>query len=255
MLLQAARLAADDEDRVRAGQLYLRASRSAAVRRDDIAEYAAFRASWLLPEEERWRSLAAMARASWPERPEESVPVLRAAFERVLQTEAADDVLEWALAMCDALAAQDDWGDIAEITERASALLGPVSAVDERLELELERLTASSEVGDDVEAGWRALLLAPVGRTAEGAPLIRARWAMALAREGKGTLAAEQFASAAERWRSTGDAEDELAEAVLSEDVVAQALGAGRRLDQAGRIAVAELRGRGSTPVRLPTVW
>lgn len=248
MLLQAARLAADDEDRVRAGQLYLRASRSAAVRRDDIAEYAAFRASWLLPEEERWRSLAAMARASWPERPEESVPVLRAAFERVLQTEAADDVLEWALAMCDALAAQDDWGDIAEITERASALLGPVSAVDERLELELERLTASSEVGDDVEAGWRALLLAPVGRTAEGAPLIRARWAMALAREGKGTLAAEQFASAAERWRSTGDAEDELAEAVLSEDVVAQALGAGRRLDQAGRIAVAELRGRGSTP-------
>lgn len=248
MLLQAARLASEGNEPERAGSLYLRASKDAAQRRDDVAEFAAFRASWLLAEEDRWRSLAAMARASWPERPEESVPVLRAAFERVVRIEVRDDVLEWAVALCEALAAEDDWPGVLDVAERACALLSPVVAVDGRLELELERLTAHSETGLDVDAHWRALLLAPVGRSAQAGPLIRARWAMVLARRGRGDLAAEQFSAAAERWRTAGDAEDEVAEAILSEDVVAQALGPGRRLDQAGRIAVAELRGRATTP-------
>ncbi len=247
LVLQAARIAADDNDRERAGALYLQASRSAAQRGDDIAEFAAFRASWLLPEDERGRSLAAMARASWPERPEEALPVLRVAFERAIEAENAEDILEWATALCDALAAEDDYSAIVQVAKRATPLLESVSDVGTRLDLELERLTAEAEVGGDVEHRWRQLMLSPVGRTPDGGPLIRARWGMALARSGHGDLAAEQFREAAGRWEAAGHAEDEIAEAILSEGLVAQVFGEGRRLDQPGRIAVAELRGRNAT--------
>lgn len=87
MLLRAARNAGECGDSARAGGLYLQASRAAAQRGDSSAEYAAFRASWLLPESERWRSFAATARAAWPERPEESMPVLREAFDRCLEAD------------------------------------------------------------------------------------------------------------------------------------------------------------------------
>lgn len=50
---------------------------------------------------------------------------------------------------------------------------------------------------------------------------------------------------------NASSAEDEIAEAVLSEDVVARQYGAGRRLDQPGLVAVSELRGRDTTPTVL----
>jgi hypothetical protein len=189
-----------------------------------------------------------MARASWPERPDDALPVLRDAFARAIDSGNPDEILEWALALCDALAAQDAWREVLEVSTRARERLGPVATVGDRLELELEWLAARGEAGDDIDHDWRQVLLSPVGRTAEGGPLIRARWGMALARSGHGDHAAEQFREAAERWRSVADCEEEIAEAVLSEDIVAQALGAGRRLDHPGRIAVAELRGRRATP-------
>lgn len=245
--LRAARLAAEAKQRSQAARLYLDASRRAAVSGDDAAEFAAFRASWILSEDERWSAYAAMARASWPERPEDALPVLRDAFARVIDSGNPDQILEWSLALCDALAADDGWPEMLDVAERARDLLAPVATVGDRLELELEWLAALSETGHDVDDRWRQLLLSPVGRTPEGGPLIRARWGIALARAGHGDRAAEQFREAADRWRSVGDCEEEVAEAVLSEDIVAQALGAGRRLDHPGRIAVAELRGRRAT--------
>jgi hypothetical protein len=248
ILLEGARCAAENEDRQRAGELYLRASRSAAERGDDLAEYAGFRASWLLDEEERWRSFAAMARGAWPERPDESLPALRSAFDRSLNAHTDADILEWSLALCDALAAHDEWPELVDVAQKAVDALGPVRDGGKRLELELELLSGCAELGEEVDDRWRQLTLAPVGRSGESAALIRARWGMSLARRGIGAAAAERFVDAAERWRAIGDREDELAEAIFSEDVVAQALNEGRRLDQAGRIAVAELRGRTATP-------
>ena len=245
--LRAARLASEANERQEAARLYLEASRRAAAIGDDAAEFAGFRASWILGEDERWRAYAAMARASWSERPDDAVPVLRDACAHALDSADPDEILEWSIALCEALAAQDAWPEVVSIAERARQLLGAVSDLGDRLELELEWLTARGEVGQDVDAQWRQLLLSPVGRTPDGGPLIRARWGVALARAGHGARAAEQFREAAERWRSAGDAEDEIAEAILSEDVVARALGAGRRLDHPGRIAVAELRGRRAT--------
>jgi hypothetical protein len=245
--LRAARLAAEANERSEAARLYLAASRRAAAIGDDAAEFAGFRASWILGEDERWRAYAAMARASWPESPQDALPVLRDAFARATGSASQEDTLEWSLALCEALAAQDAWSEMLEVAERARERLEPATDVGGRLDLELEWLTARSEHGHDVDPQWRQLLLSPVGRTAEGGPLIRARWGMALARAGHGDRAAEQFRESGERWRAVGDCEEEIAEAVLSEDLVAQALGAGRRLDHPGRIAVAELRGRRAT--------
>jgi hypothetical protein len=246
--LRAARLAADANDRSEAARLYLEASRRAAASGDAAAEFAAFRASWILDEDERWRAYAAMARATWPERPDDALPVLRDAFARAIGSGHPDEILEWSLALCDALAAQDAWPEVLEVAADARERLEPVATIGDRLELELEWLAARSETGDDPDHDWRQLLLSPVGRTADGKPLIRARWGMALARSGQGDRAAEHFREAAEQWRSVADCEEEIAEAVLSEDIVAQALGAGRRLDHPGRLAVAELRGRRATP-------
>jgi hypothetical protein len=246
--LRAARLAVEANERSEAGRLYLDASNRAAAIGDDAAEFAAFRASWILGEDERWRAYAAMARASWTERPDDALPVLRDAFARAIESGDRDEILEWSVAACEALAAQEAWSEVLDVGDRARGLLEPVAGVGGRLDLELEWLSAHGEQGNDVDSQWRQLLLAPVGRTHDGGPLIRARWGMALARAGQGDRAAEQFRDAAERWRSAGDAEDEIAEAILSEDVVAQTLGAGRRLDHPGRIAVAELRGRRATP-------
>jgi hypothetical protein len=247
ILLEGARCAAENEERQRAGELYLRASRSAAEHGDDLAEYAGFRASWLLDEGERWRSFAAMARAAWPERKEESLPALRSAFERSLDAQINADILEWALALCDALAAHDEWSEVVDVAQKAVDALGPIRDGGKRLDLELELLSGCGEIGEDVDDRWRQLTLAPVGRSGESAALIRARWGMSLARRGNGAAAAERFVDAAERWLVIGDREDELAETIFSEDVVAQALDEGRRLDQAGRIAAAELRGRAAT--------
>jgi hypothetical protein len=245
--LRAARLAAEANQRSDAAELYLEASRRAAATGDDAAEFAGFRASWTLPDADRWRAFAAMARAGWSEGPEDALPVLRNAFTRAIDSGEPCEILEWALALCDLLAAQDAWPQVLEVTTHARGRLEPVTAAGDRLELELEWLSARTETGQDTDHDWPQLLLSPVGRTADGGPLIRARWGMALARAGHGDHAAQQFREAAERWRSIADCEEEIAEAVLSEDIVAQALGAGRRLDHPGRIAVTELRGRRAT--------
>jgi hypothetical protein len=105
--LRAARLAAEANERSEAGRLYLDASRRAAAIGDDAAEFAAFRAPWILGEDERWRAYAAMARASWPERPDDALPVLRDAFARAIESGDRDEVLEWSLALCEALAEQE----------------------------------------------------------------------------------------------------------------------------------------------------
>lgn len=250
MALLAARAAAEAGDRPRAGGLYLRVSRSAAARGDSLAEYAAFRASWLLEERERWRSQAATARAAWPELPDGSIEQLIEAFERCLAKGDGDGIAEWADAACEALAAQGDWGRVADIAGRAAKALGPVTDQSPRLEIELERLDALVEIGGEFNDAYRQLTLAPVGRSAHG-PRIQARWATALARTGRGPEAAERFRVAADGWRTRGGAEDEIAEAVLSEDAVARQYGAGRRLDQPGVVAVSELRGRDITPTVL----
>jgi hypothetical protein len=226
-------------------------SRSAADRGDDLAEYAAFRASWELADTDRWRSFAATARAAWPERPEEAIPVLRDALERSLAAGDTRAVGEWADALCRALAAEDDWPAVVDIASRAVATLEPVTADDQRLDLELERLTARSELGEDVDDEFRMLLLSPVGHDHAAAARIGARWGIVLTRRGSTLDGAMRFREAAQRWRAAVDSEDEVAEAIFSEDAVAQLTGSGRRLDQAQRIAVAELRGRGQTPAVL----
>ena len=250
MLLNAARTAAEGEDRPRSGDLYLQASRNAAARGDAVAEYAAFRASWNLPEEERWRSAAATARAAWLEQPEESVPILRDAFDHALEGGDPEQILEWATAACDALAAEDAWRSVLEIAEAATTVLDPVLDDGERLDLELDLITARSELGETVEPSWKELALSPIGANDSAAGRIHARWGMACARRGEVEEASRHFREAVARWRLAGDSEEEIAEMLLAEDVLAQLLG-GKTLDQAGRIAIAELRGRRMTPTVL----
>jgi hypothetical protein len=247
LLLQAARAAVENGDRDRAGQLHLRVSRSGAARGDDVAEYAAFRASWELPETERWRSFAATARAAWPERPGEALPVLRDAFERSLARDDGDAIAEWADALCDALATEDDWHGVLDVASRAIARLGPLTDDGLRLDLELESLTARFELGEVVDNEFRMLLLSPLGHDDATAARIFARWGVALSRRSEPLDAELRFREAAQRWRAAGDSEDEVAEAILTEDAVAQLTREGKRLDQTQRIAVAELRGRGQT--------
>lgn len=247
LLLQAARAAAEHGDRDRAGQLHLRVSRSGAARGDDVAEYAAFQASWELPETERWRSFAATARAAWPERPDEALPVLRDAFEHSLDRDDGDAIAEWADALCDAPAAEDDWHGVLDVASRAIARLGPLTDDGLRLDLELESLTARFELGEVVDNEFGMLLLSPLGHGDATAGRIYARWGVALSRRGQPIDAAVRFREAAQRWRAAGDSEDEVAEAIFSEDAMAQLTREGKRVDQTQRIAVAELRGRDQT--------
>jgi len=222
-------------------------SRSAAPRGDSSAEFAAFRASWLLDDNARWRSHAATARAAWPEVPGGSVDVLVDAFERCLDDDDPGGAVEWSSAACEALAAQGDWGRVADIAGRAAEKAGPVAGLGDRLEVELDSLDARAALGDDsFHDGYRQLVLSPAGRSREQAR-IHARWATALARRSRPEEAAEHFRVAADLWQTLGGAEDEIAEAVISEDVVAQQFEVGRRLDHPGRVAVAELRGRDAT--------
>ena len=254
LLMQAASAAGEDGNRARAGELHLRVSRSAAARGDDLAEYAAFRASWELGEDERWRSFAATARAAWPERPEEAIPVLRDALDRSLASGDKEAIAEWADALCQALAAEDDWTMVEEVAERAVARLDPVTADGHRLELDLDLLTARAERAEraeDVDNEFRMLLLSPIGHDHATAARITARWGIVLTRRGDTLDGAVRFRDAAQRWRAAADSEDEVAEAIFSEDAVAQLTGSGRRLNQTQRIAVAELRGRGQTPAVL----
>jgi hypothetical protein len=247
VLLRAAGATREAAAKERAGALYLRVSRTAAERGDSVGEYAAFRASWLLPEPERWRSFAATARPAWPEGPEESIPVLRSAFDRCRQSADHAGVAEWGSACCEALAAQGDWVQVRDVAGSANGLLVPVQDAGARLHLELEVLDARSELGDDVDGEFQRLLMAPLARTDTTAALLHARWGSALARRGMGEAAAVQFADAGARWRIGGDGEDEVAEALMSADAVAQLLGVGSELDESERIAVAEVRGRAAT--------
>jgi hypothetical protein len=122
--LRAARLAAEANQRSDAARLYLEGSRRAAATGDDAAEFAGFRASWILPEADRWRAFAAMARASWSEGPEDALPVLRDAFARAIGSGEPGEILEWAMALCDLLAAQDAWPEVLEVTARAARRAG-----------------------------------------------------------------------------------------------------------------------------------
>jgi hypothetical protein len=244
LLLRAAKCAADARDRGRAGELHLRVSRSAATRGDDTAEYAAFRASWELPETERWRSTAATARAVWTEHPQEAIPVLRDAFDRSINAKDVGAVAEWGETCCEALSAQEDWAEVVAIAKRANELLGPLRAAGARLAIELDHLDARAARGEDVEHDFHELLLTPVGRGDETGAWIRARLGTIRARSGQATTATLAFADAAERWAAVGDVEDEIAEAIFSQDAVGHLLADGEPLDQPTRIAAADLRGR-----------
>lgn len=250
LLMNAAAAAVEAQERKRAADLYLRASLSAAARGDSLAEYAAFRASWNLPEEERWRSSAATARAIWQENQDDATRVLRGAFDRTLADGDTDGVLEWAGALCEVLAAEGNWVALEEVTSTAIDVLGPVERPGPRLDLELELLSARSELGHDLDPEWSQLLLTSVAHDDESAALINARWGMAAARRGQVDLAIGKFRDAAKSWRLAGDAEEEIGEAILSEDVLDQVLG-GQPLGQANRIAVAQLRGREIVPTVL----
>ena len=219
------------------------ASRVRPPRRgDSAAEYAAFLASWQLEEADRWRSFAALARAAWPVR-DDAVPELRDAFERCLADSDQDGIAEWADAFCEASAVSGDWQAIDDVASRATAVLGAPREDGPLLEIHLDLLDARAALGQQVDAEFNGLLLA-TGALADAVPRIRARYGVVLARAGRGKDAALSFREAAAGWLAAGDAEEEMGEAVFSEDVVSQRLGVGRRLDQVDRIAVGELRGR-----------
>lgn len=243
LLLRAANLADQARERARAGELYLRVSRSAAIRGDNAAEYAAFRASWLLDEDERWRTSAATARAVWTERPEEAIQVLLDAFDRSVAAGDPSGVCEWGATCCEALCAEEQWQEVVDLADRADELLGPIREGGERLSIELDRLEARSALGDDVEGRISELLLTAIGREAESSAWIRARLGVLRARLGDATGAISAFVDAADRWVTAGDCEDEIAEAVFSQDAGSRLTG-GEPLDQPTRIAAADLRGR-----------
>ena len=247
LLLRSAMCAAEGGEQQRAGELHLRVSRSAATRGDDTAEYAAFRASWELPESEQWRSSAATARAVWAERPQEAIPVLLDAFDRSIEAGDFGGIREWGETCCEALSAQEDWGAVVEVAQRATKPLGPLQEADARLAIELDHLEARAALGDDVEHDFQELLLTPVGHDHENSAWIRARLGMIRARGGETTGSSLAFVEAAGRWAEVGGAEDEVAEAVFSQDAVGQLLWDGQPLDQPTRIAAADLRGRDVT--------
>lgn len=240
LLLRAARTADEIGDRPRAARLYLVVSASAARRGDSTADFAAFRASWLLSDDERWRAHAAMARATWVEQPEDNVDAL-VAFSRGCD-ENLEDLEEWTAAATAALLAQGDWTTTKDLAERAVLRLGPVRGAGTRLELELDLLDASAALGEDTGHRLRKLSLSDVGRQAEAAAQIAARWGCIEARRGRLDEACAHFREAAARWREV-PAEDEIAEAVFSEHSARQLLGDANGVDQVDRIAAAELRG------------
>jgi hypothetical protein len=251
LLLRAANYASEARQAQRAGELYLTVSRFAAQRADSAAEYAAFRALWLLPEAERWRIDAAIARAVWPERSEEATIVLQQAAERSIEAEDESGALEWTEAFCDAAAAQQDWTAIRNVTERAVAMLGTVTDSGPRLAVELDLLHAKTVLGEDVSVEMNRLLLTPFGRNDSVAAWIYARWGVMLAYRANAAEAAARFQESSRCWRAAGDSEDEIAEAIFSRDAVTQLLGDGRRLDQLERVVAADLRGRTVTPAVL----
>lgn len=247
LLLRAATCAGEAGERARAGELHLRVSRSAALRGDDTAEYAASRASWELAESEQWRSSAATARAVWTEHPQEAIPVLRGAFDRSIDAGDLGGVAEWGETCCEALSAREDWRTVVEVAQRAVKLLGPLQEAGARLAIELDHLEARSALGEDVEHEFHELLLTPVGREDENSAWIRARLGAIRAHRGEATGASLAFVEAAERWAVVGDVEDEIAEAIFSQDAVGQLLPDAEPLDQPTRIAAADLRGRAVT--------
>lgn len=251
LLLQAATCAKEAGKRSRSGELYLRASRGAAERGDPVAEYAAFRALWELPAKERWRADAALARAVWPERGADALAALLMAFERALTEGKAEPIIEWSQAYCEVAAANDRWDEIRDVAGRAVMLLGPVTGFGGRLEIELEHLDARARDGEDVGEDFDQLLLGAAGREDGAAGLIYARRACLLAAAGDSVQAITRFREAARRWRAAVDCEEEIGEAVFSEDAVAQLLEDDQRLDQVSRIAAADLRGRGLTMATL----
>jgi len=246
--LRAARYAGEARQRARSAELHLQVSRSAARRGDDTAEYAAFRASWELPQAEQWRSSAATARAVWHEHPQEAIPVLRDAFDRSLAGGELGSVAEWAEACCEALAAQEEWQALSDIAKRAVAALGPVQDGGARLAIELDHFDARAACGEDIDHEVHQLLLSPVGRKPQNSAWIYARLGAVHARNGNSTDAVLCFAKAAQLWRVAGDAEEEIAEAIFSQDAVGQLLPDAHPLDQTERIAAADLRGRVLTP-------
>jgi hypothetical protein len=247
LLLRAATCAGEAGQRERAGELHLRVSRSAATRGDDTAEYAAFRASWELPKSEQWRSSAATARAVWAERPQEAIPVLRDAFDRSIDAGDLGGIAEWGEICCEALSALEEWSAVVDVAQRAAELLGPLQEAGARLAIDLDHLEARAALEEDVEHEFHELLLTPVGREDESNAWIRARLGTIRARRGEATSASLAFVEAAERWADVGDAEDEIAEAIFSQDAVGQLLPDAEPLDQPTRIAAADLRGRAVT--------
>jgi len=251
LLMRAARAATEDGDKLRAGDLHLRVSRSAARRGDSLAESAAFRASWELPDSERWRSHAALARAAWPEAPDDAIVTLQDAVTRAHQAGDAGAVYEWTTACCEALALQARWKEVRTLASKARKLDGDAITDDQQLDLQLDLLEARAELGENVEPDFRRLTLLPIGRADAIAARVRARWGVICARRGDHDAAQVHFQEAANRWPNTADNEDEIAEALYSQDVAAQVLAGEPQLDQLGRIAVAELRGRTITPAVL----
>lgn len=142
LLMRAARAATEDGDKLRAGDLHLRVSRSAARRGDSLAESAAFRASWELPDSERWRSHAALARAAWPEAPDDAIVTLQDAVTRAHQAGDAGAVYEWTTACCEALALQARWKEVRTLASKARKLDGDDITDDQQLDLQLDLLEA-----------------------------------------------------------------------------------------------------------------
>lgn len=110
-------------------------------------------------------------------------------------------IAEWANALCEALAAEDDWAGVLDVATRPIVRLGPVTDDDVRLDLELELLTARSELGEEMDEDFGMLLLSPLGHDQTTAAQINARWGVALSRQARPVDAALQFREAARRWR------------------------------------------------------
>lgn len=242
-LEQAANLLREGGDRGRAVELRLQVAADGARRGEVVAEIAAGRATWEAPPEQQLWAHASLARCSWPERGPEVLEPLRDVVG-VAREEGRSDLIEWAAALMHADGTLGDWLAVTATAEGVSAHVDPApTAAGDRLDFELDRLEACFRAGADIEADMRRLLALPIGRLPEAAGQIHARWGVLRARAERIEEAREQFRHARDRWGEVEGSEDEVGEAVFSEQAALQLLGTGHDLPAPDRFAAAALRG------------
>lgn len=128
-------------------------------RADRQAELAARKLIEVLPPQSEWRGEGLLARAVWPEHPNEAVQALAAAAEAAA---GGADELEFGTAYVEVLLHLGRFAEARTAAETLRGRLGPVQAdsSNERIALELDYLDAASRAGADpaeVESDWQQL--------------------------------------------------------------------------------------------------